>query len=436
MDSHPDLDRLVRDLRGPSSLRGSLLLLLIIACMGLGLAWAALTEIDDVTRADGRVVPVRDVQVIQSAETAVLQHLHVREGEVVEEGALLMELDRTMLSSEFDQGRSRAAALDARIARLAARIDGAAAPEFAPGLVAASPGIVASERALFAAEAEALRAETDVLERQRLQRRQDISEMRIETRTARAAMRLIDEEIAIIAPLVERRLEPGTTLIALRRARAEAEARAGQAEARQIGLNAALAEIDDRIAALHTRARADALAELAQATSELAALNSQMPALERRATRSELRAPERGIVNQIHLTTRGGVAAAGAPLIEIVPLDDVLMIEAWLRPADIAFLRPGQPARVKITAYDFSRYGGLDGEIVRIGADAVQRPDRDERAFAVQIRTRSTILDADGQAVEIVPGMVAEVDILSGRRTILQYLTQPVIRVRDRAFRD
>ena len=436
MASHPDFDALVRDLRGTAPWRGSLLLGLVIACLGLIWVWAALTEIDDVTRADGRVVPVRDVQVVQSPETAVLQRLHVREGDVVEAGALLMELDRTMLSSDFDQGQSRVHALRARIARLTAWIDGATTPDFPVEVTQAVPGVVASELALFGADAAALTAEIEVLERQRIQRRQDQSEGRIEAETARAAVALIDDEIAIIAPLVTRRVEPETSLLALRRSRAEAEGRATQAAARLIGLQAALAEIDDRIAALRTRSRAEVLGELAQATTDLEELQSRMPALARRATRSDLRAPERGIVNQIHLTTVGGVAGAGEPLVEIVPLDDMLRVDAWLRPSDIAFLRPGQQVRVKITAYDFSRYGALDGEILRIGADAVQRPDRDEQAFVAEIRTQSNILDADGMAVEIVPGMVAEVDILAGRRTVLNYLTQPVVRVKDRAFRD
>ncbi|WP_375574054.1 hypothetical protein ABWH93_18090 [Seohaeicola saemankumensis] len=130
MARHPEFERLVRDLRGPSSLRASLLLMLVIACLATAFAWASLTEIDDVTRAEGRVVPVRDVQIIQSAETAVLQHVHVREGEVVDAGALLMELDGTMLSSELDQGRARAAAIEARMARLRALIDGLDAPAF------------------------------------------------------------------------------------------------------------------------------------------------------------------------------------------------------------------------------------------------------------------------------------------------------------------
>jgi membrane fusion protein, adhesin transport system len=436
MAEHPDFDALVRDLRGAAPWRGSLLLALVIACLSLILIWAAVTEIDDVTRADGRVVPVRDVQVVQSAETAVLQRLYIREGDVVEAGQMLMELDRTMLSSDFDQGQSRARALQARISRLTAWIDGAAAPAFLPDIAQAVPGVVASELALFQADAAALAAEVEVLERQRIQRRQDQSEGQIEADTARAAVALIDDEIAIIAPLVERRAEPETSLLALRRSRAEAAGRATQATARLIGLDAALAEIDDRITALRTRSRAEALGALAQAIGELDELQSRMPALARRATRSELRAPERGIVNQIHLTTLGGVAAAGAPLVEIVPLDNILRIDAWLRPSDIAFLRPGQQVRVKITAYDFSRYGGLEGEILRIGADAVQRPDRDEQAFVAEIRTSTNILDADGAAVEIVPGMVAEVDILAGRRSVLNYLTDPVVRVRDRAFRD
>jgi adhesin transport system membrane fusion protein len=136
------------------------------------------------------------------------------------------------------------------------------------------------------------------------------------------------------------------------------------------------------------------------------------------------------------LTTLGGVAQAGETLIEIVPLDDTLLVEAYVRPSDIAFLFPGQPVKVKITAYDFSRYGGIDGEITRIGADATRRPDREEQAFVVQVRTQTNILDADGAALEIIPGMVAEIDILAGTKTVLEYLTQPVIRVKDRALRE
>lgn len=225
-------------------------------------------------------------------------------------------------------------------------------------------------------------------------------------------------------------------MLTLRQRLAEWRGREVRARATALRLEASLQEIDDRIAALRSRFRAEALGQLSTATAELAELETRLPALAQRLTRSELRSPVRGIINRIALTTIGGVAQAGEPLVEIVPTDDSLLVEAYLRPSDIAFLYPGQPVRVKITAYDFSRYGGLDGEIVRIGADAVRRPDREEQVFIVQVRTNTNILDADGAALEIVPGMVAQVDILSGRKTVLEYITQPIVRVRDQAFRD
>lgn len=431
-----DFETLAREMRGRSPLRSSMLLFSILALIAAVGVWAAIAEVDDVTRGDGRVVPSRSIQVIQAAETGVLQALHVAEGEVVEEGELLMELDRTLLASQLDQEMQRAWGLMARIARLQAEIDGEEVLTFPPDLVQATPSVVRSEAALFQARVTELRAEIEVLERQRRQRQQEYEEGLVDAATAAETLAIVEEEIAIMAPLVERRVEPETTMLGLRRTLAEWQGRQVRSAAGLLRLEAALSEIDDRIAALRARARAQALSELSIATAELAELETRLPALQQRVTRSELRAPVRGIVNQIKLTTIGGVAQAGEPLIEIVPLDDTLLVEGYLRPSDIAFVFPGQPVRVKLTAFDFSRYGGLEGEIVRIGADAVRRPDRDEPVFVVQVRTTTNILDADGAALEIIPGMVAEVDILAGRKTVLEYLTQPIVRVRDRALRD
>ncbi|MCC5961186.1 MAG: HlyD family type I secretion periplasmic adaptor subunit [Rhodobacteraceae bacterium] len=430
-----DLEALAQEMRGRETLRGSLLLLLILVFIIVAVTWAALTELDDVTRADGRIVPTRHVQVIQAAEQGVLQALHVAEGDLVQAGDSLMELDRTLLTSQLDQEQQRAFGLMARIARLQAEIDGHDL-EFLPELVQRTPSVVRSEAALFAARREELSDRIEVLERQRMQRRQEYEEGLVDQETARTTLALIDEEIAIIAPLVERRVEPETTILGLRRNEAEWRGREIRAAATLVRLRSSLDEIDDRIRSVRSEVRAAALSELSIATAELAELEPRLPALIQRVTRSELRAPVRGIVNRILLTTQGGVAQAGETLLEIVPLDDTLLVEAYVRPSDIAFLYPGQPVKVKITAYDFSRYGGLDGEITRIGADAVTRPDRDEQVFIVHVRTQTNILDADGAALEIIPGMVAEVDILAGQKTVLEYLTQPVIRVKDRALRE
>jgi adhesin transport system membrane fusion protein len=436
MRGNSDLNLLAREVRGQSGLRASLLLLVILAFIVIAIVWASVTEIDDVTRGDGRIVPSQNIQFVQATEAGVLEALHVAEGDIVAPNDLLMALDRTLMSSQLDQERQRAVALMARMARLEAELAEAEALVMPDDLIRASPSVAASEVALFAARRDEFQAERDVLERQRVQRRQDYEEGLVDQSIAAETLLLVTQEMDLITPLVSRQLEPETTLLTLRRSHAEWQGRKVRSAAALVRLESALEEIDDRIAALRARVRAEARAELALATGELAELQTRLPALEQRVTRAELRAPVRGVVNRIMLTTLGGVAQAGDTLIEIVPMDDVPLVEAYLRPSDIAFLYPGQPVKVRITAYDASRYGSLDGEILRIGATAVTRPDRDEQAFVVQIRTFTNLLDADGAAVEIVPGMVTEVDILAGRKTVLDYILRPVVRVKDRALRD
>jgi adhesin transport system membrane fusion protein len=436
MRGNSDLHLLAREVRGQSGLRSSVLLLVILAFIVIAIVWASVTEIDDVTRGDGRIVPSQNIQFVQATEAGVLEALHVTEGDIVAPNDLLMALDRTLMSSQLDQERQRAVALMARMARLEAELAEAETLVMPDDLIRASPSVAASEVALFAARRDEFQAERDVLERQRVQRRQDYEEGLVDQSIAAETLLLVTQEMDLITPLVSRQLEPETTLLTLRRSHAEWQGRKVRSAAALVRLESALDEIDDRIAALRARVRAEARAELALATGELAELQTRLPALEQRVTRAELRAPVRGVVNRIMLNTLGGVAQAGDTLIEIVPMDDVPLVEAYLRPSDIAFLYPGQPVKVRITAYDASRYGSLDGEILRIGATAVTRPDRDEQAFVVQIRTFTNLLDADGAAVDIVPGMVTEVDILAGRKTVLDYILRPVVRVKERALRD
>jgi len=431
-----DLERLAREMRGRSPLRGSLLLLTILAFLATAVIWAANTEIDDVTRADGRIVPSASIQVIEASEPGVLEALHVSEGQVVKKGALLMELDGTILDSQLDQEQQRAYGLMARIERLQSEIDGNAL-QFSPDLVARAADVVKSETALYRGRQAELQAEIDILERQRLQRRQEYEEGLVDRQTAQETLAVLNEERDIMEPLVERGMEPATTLLSLRRSEAEWRGRGVRAEASLDRLQSALDEIDDRIAAQRSRFRSAALTDLATATAELAALRPALPALQSRAARSRITAPVRGIVNRVHRATLGSMARSGEELIEIVPLDDTLLVEAYVRPDDIAFLYPGQPVKVTITAYDASRYGSLSGEILRIGANTITRSERsEEEVFVVEIRTTDTILDAEGVAVEIMPGMVAQADFLAGKKTVLDYLMRPVVRVKERALRD
>lgn len=436
MARRADLDTLAREMQGRQPWRGSLLLGVILLFLLTAAVWAARTEIDDVTRAEGRIVPSSDIQMIQATEPGILLALHVTEGDIVEEGQILLELDGMQLSSALDQEQQRAYGLMARITRLQSEIDRVAL-SFPDALIQQAAAVVASESALYHARQDELASEIDIMERQRRQRQEQFAEAQVDLANARDTLEIVAEERAMMEPLVQRRVEPETTLLEIRRRESEWRGRELRAQASVARMREGLAEIDDQIRALRARQRSAALADLSLATAELAALEPSLPALRDRADRAALRAPMRGVVNRIHRRTLGSLARPGEDLIEIVPLDDTLLVEGFVRPADIAFVYPGQPVKVKITAYDFSRYGSLDGEITRIGADAVTRSERDpEEFFMVHIRTEDNFLDADGVVVEVMPGMVAEVDILAGRKTVLQYLTTPVVRVKDRALRE
>jgi adhesin transport system membrane fusion protein len=424
-----------REIKGGSPLRSSLLLLLIILFLFIAALWAANTELDAVTRGDGRVVPSGEVQVVQSSEPGVISEIHVVEGALVNAGDPLLTLDDTQIEGELAQTLRRVQSLRLRISRLQAEIDGTEFQDI-PDLDEVSPVQLASEKALFAARRIALTDEVAVLERQAVQRAQEVKEAAIRVETARTTLALVAEELAVIRPLVAENVEPRTSLITLLGRQAEATGRMSEAEAALVRAQSAQDEIADRVVSTRSGMRASALGELVQAEAELGEVLSVLPALETRLTRSVLIAPTHGIVNRVLMTTVGGLARAGEPLVEIVPIEDELLVEAYLDPADVAFVRPGQDVRVTITAYDPSRYGTMDARIVRIGADAITRPDRDTQAFVVEIQTLDTLTDADGRNVEILPGMIAQVDILSGKRSVLDYLTAPIVRVKDTAFRD
>jgi len=435
MARNKELDAIRRELHGRSGFRGSVLLFLIVSFMGVAGYWATVTEIDDVTRASGRVVPSSETQVIQTSEPGVLSELLVAKGDTVQPGQVLMAFDRTQLQSQLSEAQQRTFALRLRILRLEAEVG---AKQFTPprDLTKAAPSVFISENALFEAHHRAFEADVSVLSRQSEQSQTALEDALAQKTTATEMLALVDQERQIMTPLVAQHIEPETTLLSLSQKQTELQGRVDRARSAAAQARAKLAEIDDKRRALDERRKAKAQTELASSVADLEALRPRVDALSQRVRRTELRSPVRGIVNQILLTTIGGVAQPGQSLMEIVPIDDGLLIEAYVPPTDIAFLYAGQSVKVKITAYDFSRYGGLDGKIVRIGANAVTNPGTKAKAFVVEVRTQSNILDANGAALEIIPGMTAQIDILSKKKTVLDYIIRPVIRVKQRAFRD
>ena len=416
-------------------MRGSIVLFAILFFFVFVFVWAANTEIDDVTRTDGRVVPSGDLQTVQAPESGSIERVFVREGDLVEAGTLLMKMDQTQFAGYLDQERQQAFALGARLARLRSEVDGSDLV-FPDEVQRSAPELLASERDLYDARRTERAAEVEVLNVQQSQQREALQEAKNLLASAQNTHGLVLEQIRTIEPLVERGLEPQTSLLQLQIQMSEWEGRLAQASSRLAQERARVDEIAQRIASVEIRHRSEALEELSRTASELAGLTPAFPVLERRLAETDIRSPLVGVVNQVFVSPHGGIVATGAELLEIVPMDDRLLVEAYVRPADIAFLHVGQHVNVKITAYDFSRYGSLSGRVQRISPGPALHPERDESIFIAEVTTSNQPKDAIGQPLPIVPGMVAEVEFVSDRKSVLDYILRPVVRVKDRAFRD
>lgn len=428
-------DALIATIERNRRFRAGHLLYVIAALLVLLVTWAAFAEISTVTRGQGKVIPSRQLQVIESYEGGVVRVIAVQEGDIVDPGQLLMELDPTIALSEFDRGNQQYHALRARILRLSAEVRGEV-PLFPEDLRAQAQDVIAVEEALFEGRTASREAELRVLEKKRFQRRQELREARSRAATLESSLELIGSELEITEPLVERRLEPQKTLLELQRQQNDLSGQLAAGTLAIARLEAAIAEVEEQRIAFLSALRREALSELSQATASLSQLQPALPAMRTRLERTEIRSPVRGVVNRLLLTTIGGVAKPGEPLLEIVPMDDKLLVEALISTKDIAFLRPGDLARVRLTAYDFARYGSLDAHLVNISADAIEDQQSGQLNYVMRVRTEGTFQDVDGKPLPVIPGMIAEVDILTGQRTILDYFLKPVAKVKEKAFRE
>jgi adhesin transport system membrane fusion protein len=433
--SAPDFRRIARGLNGRPPLAASWILFAVLTLCGAFALWAATTEIDEVIRAQARIVTSQELQVVQAAETGQITEILVRDGQRVRAGDVLVRLEPRELLTQYNQALEKAGMLEVRIARLQSELDGTPLA-FPPDLAETFPRVVGSERALHEGRKVQIASERAQIAARSMTLEREGARARAEEDRARTALALVEEEIALVAPLVERGIEPETSLIRLRREAAERESQIALARADGARIAAQIAEQDEKLRLLEAGARAEVLEQMSQAISELGVLEQSLPALELRAARSEIRAPVDGIVNRLLVTTLGGVVGQGASVAEIVPLGETTRLEAYVLPADIAFVRPDQTARVRLTAYDSSRYGALEGQVTRISADAVLAPDGQTSVFVVDIVYSDQLTDVDGQVLDVIPGMIAEVDFLAGRKTVMAYLTRPVVRVKERAFRD
>lgn len=410
-------------------IRARSVLYAVVAVLTALLVWAAFAEIDEMTRGSGKVIPSSQLQVIQSVDGGIVSEILVREGQIVEKDQLLFKIDETRFVSSLRESRAEYISLKAKAARLAALAEGRplALP---PEVEKEFPQVAAQERSLYDARRLELQAQIGIARQQLAQRNQELVEIRARRDTAAQGLELTRQELNATKPLLGSGAVSEVEILRLERDTNRFRGERDQAAAQINRIQAAIAEASRKIEEVELNFRNEARIQLADVSARINALSESSTTLSDRVKHANVRSPMRGTVKRLLFNTVGAVVQPGNPIVEIVPLEDALVLEANILPKDIAFLRPGQPAVVRFTAYDFAIYGSLDAVVEHIGADTIT----DEKGNAFYICRVRTLKPSLGENLPIMPGMVAEVDIKTGKRTILSYLLKPVLRARELAL--
>jgi adhesin transport system membrane fusion protein len=430
-----EFKQLAKQMAGKQQNGSSILLLSIITLIAIIMLWASVTELDNVVRGSGKTVSEAQNQLVQSSEPGVIRSRYANEGDIVSKGDLLFDIDPVDAKTQLDQALKRSASLNIKSIRLRAEV-AETIPNFPTDLIEVSPASASTELALYRARLDDLSTKEAILEQQRIQKRNEIQELKIQFETASNGLQLIRREINTIEPLVRSGLAPETRLITLRREEEAMRGQANSAKSGQARLLSGLDQIDEQLRAERQSYKTIALTDLSSIESETAELSARIPALENRVERTTVRSPVNGVINKLNYVTEDAYVSTGDVLLEIVPTGSDLIVETRINPKDIGEIVIGQEVKISLTAYDPSRFGRIDGRIESISADALSDPQTGEQYYNADVSINGTLYEDDGTEVTILPGMVASIDVLSGKRTVLEYFWQPIARTKDRALRD
>ncbi len=412
---------------------GRIILWAVVVFLATAMGWAYWAKLDEITSGMGKVIPSSQVQVVQNLEGGILSSLLVSEGARVKEGEILLQIDDTRFSASLKETQQQYLALKAKAARLLAESTNS---DFVPPqeVQQQQPSLVRQERNLYRSKLSELSANKAILREQGAQLEQELVELGAKRSHLRSSLRLITKELKMTRPLVA---AGATSEVEVLRLERQVNEIAGDLKAATLSLpkvKSKQKEIEKKVSELEIRFTREAQVELNDVNAELFKIKETSVALKDRVSRTAVRSPVNGTIKQLMVNTIGGVIQPGMELVEIVPLDDSLLIEARIRPKDIAFLIPGQHTTVKITAYDFAIFGGLDGKLEHISADTIREEGEEESFYLVRIRTDLNHLGDVAKPLPIIPGMQAEVDIMTGKKTVLEYLLKPVLRAKGRAL--
>lgn len=430
---HGELDELTSSNRHVSSM----LLVSVFLFFVAGVIWTALAELDETVRGAGKVIPSSEIKRIQNFEGGIVSEILVKAGQEVKKGDTLIRLQEVQFSSRLREHQSMHLDLLATIARLEAHLEGRKDIRLPPELLAQRPELAENQMQLMLSRQLVDRSALDVLIQEREQISQELKEARSRLEYQGRNLTLLKKELAMIEPMVARGAASEMEELKLRRQVNEVNGNIQETRIQIPKIQSSLQAAENRIEEETSRQRNELLKELNEARTQLESMKEKLPALADQVDRTVVRSPVDGIVKQVFVNTIGETISSGKDMVEIVPLEDSLLVEAQVLPKDIAFIHPGQNASVRLTAYDSSIYGSLDGVVEHISADAITDEQQKYSYYLVKIRTQETSLkDRAGKELPIIPGMVAEISILTGKKTVLEYILKPIIKTKQNALRE
>jgi len=415
------------------SIRSRLILWSISLFMVSIIVWSAYAEVDELVRGNGKVIPSKRLQIVQNLEGGIVSELHVSEGSVVKKGQVLIKIDDTLFESNFQEKRGKILALQVEEVRLRAEIAGAQNIDYISSLQKSVPGLIKEQRFLFDSRRAQLSGSQNVIDQQILQKKQALARADFNYKQAINEQALTQTELDILHPLYEEGVVSRVELLRVEKMVLKASGEAAESRFRMPQIEAEILELMNKRDQLLIGFRSEAQRELSDILAELPQLAHSSDVLEDRVSRTQVRSPVNGTIKQLMVNTIGGVVQPAMDIVSIVPIEDVLLIETKIKPADIARLYPGQRAMVKFTAYDFTVYGGLEAEVVNISADSIVNK-KGESFYLVRVKTKTNDLGRQGKKLPIFSGMIAQVDILTGKKTILNYILKPILKAKQVAL--
>jgi len=414
-------------------LRARLMLWIVFFVVILLVAWAAYAQIDEKTPGMGKVVSSSYVQKIQAVDPGQVEKILVKEGQKVERGELLLQIGQARYMAEWGVADAKYHSLKAKEARLQALLEGKAfvIPE---EVLKSAPAIAAEEQEHYRSSLEEAEYQLSILRGQLTQREQELREVEASYTKAENSLKLAEEDLEKYLRLLPSGSVSEVEVNNQKRIVEEFGGNRRQDAEKIKRSHAAIAEAKDKIREAQLKINNQWRNDLITTSGQLKVVSSEAELGKDKLEQADVRSPVRGIVQRLHVNTVGGVVQQGKDLVEIVPLDDELLIEAKIKPRDIGFLREGMAAKVKITAFDFAIYGGLEGTLDYVSADAVTDDpiDRGNIYFVIRVKTNKTTIGKNNE--RIMPGMAAEVDVLTGKKSVLSYLLKPVLRAKENAL--